>query len=178
MVNPGGGIPSIPYSGLCWRILAPKWAFDPSSGAGAARFGGRWNRQGVPALYLSEEIQTAFEEYQQDLLVRPGTFCAYRLNLSGVVDLCDPQVQSSAQVSPSVIFCAWKQILLVQKQIPPTWDAADRLIQLGFAGLRVPSAQRQGGVNLVVWQWNDIATRTVEVLDPRQDIPRDQSSWS
>jgi RES domain-containing protein len=63
----------------CWRILAPKWAHDPLSGSGAARFGGRFNPKGIPALYFSESIDTAFAEYQQDLLVRPGTFCAYQL---------------------------------------------------------------------------------------------------
>jgi RES domain-containing protein len=58
----------------CWRILAPKWAHDPLSGDGAARFGGRFNPKGIPALHVSESIDTAFAEYQQDLLVRPGTF--------------------------------------------------------------------------------------------------------
>lgn len=35
------------------RYLTPKWAFLPISGAGAAIDGGRFNRPGVEALYLS-----------------------------------------------------------------------------------------------------------------------------
>lgn len=46
-------------------ISPPKWAFLPTSGAGAAIDGGRFNRLGVEALYLSLWAQTALEEYQQ-----------------------------------------------------------------------------------------------------------------
>jgi len=40
------------------RYLTPKWAFLPTSGAGAAIDGGRFNRPGVEALYLSRSAQT------------------------------------------------------------------------------------------------------------------------
>ncbi|WP_429008470.1 RES domain-containing protein [Roseixanthobacter psychrophilus] len=43
------------------RYLTPKWAFVPTSGAGAAIDGGRFNRPGVEALYLSRAPQTALE---------------------------------------------------------------------------------------------------------------------
>jgi len=36
-----------------WRIMRPAYADDPLSGAGAARFGGRWNSIGVPMTYAS-----------------------------------------------------------------------------------------------------------------------------
>ncbi|WP_439546652.1 RES domain-containing protein [Sandarakinorhabdus sp.] len=35
------------------RYLTPRWSHAPLSGAGAALHGGRFNRPGVPALYLS-----------------------------------------------------------------------------------------------------------------------------
>ncbi|MET3524880.1 RES domain-containing protein [Mesorhizobium abyssinicae] len=44
------------------RCLAPKWAFLPTSSAGAAIDGGRFNRPGVEALYLSRSAQTALDE--------------------------------------------------------------------------------------------------------------------
>ncbi|RUW26547.1 RES domain-containing protein, partial [Mesorhizobium sp. M1E.F.Ca.ET.041.01.1.1] len=47
------------------RYLTPKWAFLPISGAGAAIDGGRFNRPGVEALYLSRSAQTALDEYKQ-----------------------------------------------------------------------------------------------------------------
>jgi hypothetical protein len=47
------------------RYHTPKWASRPTSGAGAAAEGGRFNRPGVEALYLSRAPQTALEEYKQ-----------------------------------------------------------------------------------------------------------------
>jgi RES domain-containing protein len=161
----------------CWRILAPKWAHDPLSGLGAARFGGRFNPKGVPALYLSESIDTAFAEYQQDLLVRPGTFCAYQLDVLGIVDLCNAQVRKAISVDSATLLSPWKEILLVEKRSPPTWELSLRLLNQGFAGVRVPSAQMKEGVNIVLWRWNDDPSRRVEVLDPKGELPHDQKSW-
>jgi RES domain-containing protein len=161
----------------CWRILAPKWAHDPLSGLGAARFGGRFNPKGIPALYLSESIDTAFAEYQQDLLVRPGTFCAYQLDVLGIVDLCDVQVCKAISLDSTTLLSPWKEMLLVEKRSPPTWELSLQLLNQGFAGVRVPSAQMKEGVNIVLWRWNDDPSRRVEVLDPKGELPHDQKSW-
>ena len=60
------------------RYLTPKWAFLPISGAGAAADGGRFNRPGVEALYLSVSAQTALEEYRQGASITPpATLAAY-----------------------------------------------------------------------------------------------------
>jgi RES domain-containing protein len=171
----GGGLLAI--SQRCWRILAPKWAHDPLSGVGAARFGGRFNPKGVPALHTSESIDTAFAEYQQDLLVRPGTFCAYQLDVLGIVDLCNAQVCKAFSVDRATLLSPWKEILLVEKRFPPTWELSLRLLNQGFAGVRVPSAQMKEGVNIVLWRWNDDSSRRVEVLEPKGELPRDQKSW-
>jgi RES domain-containing protein len=42
-----------------YRVHTPRWAHAPLSGAGTASHGGRANRPGVPALYLSLELETA-----------------------------------------------------------------------------------------------------------------------
>jgi RES domain-containing protein len=39
-----------------YRFLTPKWSHLPSSGAGAAQNGGRFNRPGVEAVYLAREV--------------------------------------------------------------------------------------------------------------------------
>ncbi len=161
----------------CWRILAPKWAYEPLSGEGAALFGGRFNPKGTPALYLSEEIDTAFAEYQQDLLVRPGTFCAYQLDMAGIIDLCNPSVREAIRINEQILMSSWKEILLLQKLQPPTWDLVVQLLKLGVTGVRVPSAQKQGGVNLVLWRWNDDPSHRVKVLDPKHELPTNQDSW-
>ncbi len=174
----GGVLPKpIQLQQKCWRILAPKWAYDPLSGQGAARFGGRFNPKGTPALYLSEEIDTAFAEYQQDLLVRPGTFCAYQLDMAGIIDLCNPATREAICIDEQILLSPWKEILLVQKRQPPTWDLVVQLLRLGVAGVRVPSVQKQGGVNLVLWRWNDDLSHRVKVLDPKHELPNNQDSW-
>ena len=44
---------------IVYRVHQPKWSFAPTSGAGAGTHGGRANRPGVNALYLSEKLETA-----------------------------------------------------------------------------------------------------------------------
>lgn len=61
------------------RYLTTKWAFLPTSDAGAAIVGSRFNRPGVEALYLSRSVQTALEEYRQGVsVVPPATLAAYK----------------------------------------------------------------------------------------------------
>ncbi|WP_317617021.1 RES family NAD+ phosphorylase [Variovorax beijingensis] len=70
-----------------YRVHSPKWAHLPTSGAGAASQGGRLNRKGVDALYLSLETETALAEYQQTSpLLPPGTIASYQVELSQIVD--------------------------------------------------------------------------------------------
>lgn len=82
------------------RYLTPKWAFLPTSGAGAAVDGGRFNRPGVEALYLSRSNQTALEEYRQGASITPpATLAAYKITLAQVADLSqgfDPDLWDSA----------------------------------------------------------------------------------
>jgi len=171
-------VPTIKIERRCWRMLAPKWAYRPLSGAGAALHGGRFNAPGTEALYISEDYITAICEYEQELGIRPGTLCAYDVALKGVVNLVDAQIQAICGVDAAILACAWKEIWLVQKQRPPTWDLAERLIAENCAGVRVPSMQHKDGVNIVLWRWNDGLERYIRVLDPRTDLPIDQSSWN
>ena len=171
-------IPTIKIKRRCWRMLAPKWAYRPLSGDGAALHGGRFNAPGTEALYISEDYITAISEYEQDLGIRPGTLCAYDVEVSGVVDLNDPEVQAICAVNTAILSCAWKEIWLVQKQRPSTWKLAERLIAENYTGVRVPSMQNKSGVNIVLWYWNDRVDCHISVLDPRTDLPIDQSSWN
>jgi len=171
-------VPTVEIKRRCWRMLAPKWAYQPLSGAGAARHGGRFNELGTEALYISEDYITAISEYEQELGIRPGTLCAYDINVKGIVDLTDSQVQAACSVTPATLSCAWKELWLVQKQRPPTWDLVARLIAADYSGVRVPSMRHFSGVNIVFWKWNDHPDRTIAVLDPRSDLPGNQRSWN
>jgi RES domain-containing protein len=157
-------------------MLAPKWADDPLSGAGAALRGGRFNPPGMPALYMSEEFVTAVAEYEQDLGIRPGTLCAYDVKSERIVDLGDALTLETLGVDAAALRAPWKHIAFVEKRLPPTWPLAERLLQEGIDGARVPSAQAIG-LNLVLWRWNVERAARVVALDPLRDLPADQSSW-
>ncbi len=159
-------------------MLAPKWAYQPLSGAGAARYGGQFNEPNVEALYLSKDYITAISEYEQDLGIRPGTLCAYDVDIKGIVDLTDPQVQIVCSVTSEILVCAWKEIWLVQKQRPATWNLANRLRSHNYVGIRVPSVRHFSGVNLVLWYWHNHPDCCITVLDPTGDLPTNQNSWS
>lgn len=131
----------------------------------------------MPALYMSADLATAVAEYEQELGIRPGTFCAYDVDIAGVLDLCDPAVLAAAGNDPDARFEPWKSTLLVRGQRPRGWDIAERLTAAGVAGILVPSTRLAGGANLILWRWNDAADRAVTALDPQRDLPRDQSSW-
>jgi RES domain-containing protein len=63
----------------------PEWAALPLSGAGAAVNGGRFNRPGVEALYLSVDPVTALAEYRQGASITPpGTSVAYQVDVAGL----------------------------------------------------------------------------------------------
>jgi len=169
-------IPAISVARRYWRMLAPRWSSEPLSGGGAARHGGRFNAQGMPALYMSEGFTTAIAEYEQDLGIRPGTLCAYDVAATPIADLTDQGTLAALDVSAATLASPWKQIRLIEKTTPPTWTLASHLFDLGFAGLRAPSV-RSPGANLVLWRWNDAPGRTVAALDPLGDLPTDQRSW-
>ena len=64
-----------------WRIAKSRYARTVTqmlSGDGAARFGGRWNPKGVPAVYCSENSSLAALEILANL-VRPSAFPAHNI---------------------------------------------------------------------------------------------------
>jgi RES domain-containing protein len=160
------------------RYLTPKWAFVPSSGAGAAADGGRFNRPGIEALYLSRAPQTALEEYRQDAsIVPPATLAAYRVTLAEVADISqgfDPEIWDIAW---ALWDCAWREIARIDKKVPPSWKLADQIITAGMRGLLFPSLRHAGGTNLVIFPANLLDGDKVEVHDPDHRLPRDQASW-
>ncbi|MGZ8363202.1 MAG: RES family NAD+ phosphorylase [Caulobacteraceae bacterium] len=163
-------IPTISLQGRYWRVLSPKWAHDPLSGSGAARNGGRWNRRGVPALYMSEHLETAIAEYQQELGVRPGTFVAYEVTCGQIIDLTDPAIMEELELSPGDMVQPWRRRLLIDGKPPRTWALADDLSMIAQGAL-VPSAIQPGARNLVLWNWTGLSGAAVTPLDPNLEIP-------
>ena len=81
-----------------WRIAKSEHAGSVEemlSGEGAARYGGRWNPKGVPAVYCSENSSLAALEILANL-ARPSTFPSYH-----ILDLDVPD--GSIAAAPSYI---------------------------------------------------------------------------
>jgi RES domain-containing protein len=161
-----------------YRFLTPEWAYLPTSGAGAAQNGGRFNRPGIEALYLSGDVETALAEYRQGAsITSPATLVTYRIELTEAVDFSqgfDPSLWPALWVEHA---CAWKYITRIEKKIPPTWKIGDGLIRDGRQGLLFPSARQAGGINLVIFNANLTAVDRIEPHDPEGRLPRDQRSW-
>jgi len=161
--------------GRLWRMLSPRWAHDPLSGAGAARFGGRWNARDRPALYLSEDHGTAIAEYMQGF-VHPGTLTPYTLDVERVLDLTDAATRSTVGVDVDSLALHWRTVRDVDKGMPASWTFSEAAVDAGFDGLRVRSAQATGW-NIVLWRWNVDKHSRATVVDPDGDLPRNAKSW-
>lgn len=160
------------------RYLTPRWAYLPTSGAGAAVDGGRFNRPGVEALYLSEAPQTAFEEYRQGASIAPpATLAAYQVTLNEVADLSEGYDPDQWEPAWSEWACQWRKLARIDKKVPPSWKLADIVISSGLRGLLFPSLRHAGGTNLVVFSANLTNADSVKVHDPDGRLPKDQSSW-
>lgn len=104
--------------GRFWRMLSVRWQREPLSGAGAATIGGRWNRPGQPALYLSADHSTAIAEFHQQL-IRPGTLTAYDVQSAAIVDLTDAAIRESHGIGETDLLADWRKIVAIDRAVPP-----------------------------------------------------------
>lgn len=166
--------------GECFRAHDPRWSFEPLSGEGARRSGGRFNPAGVPALYLSLSLEGCILEAKQGLKARmvPLTVVSYDVDIEGVAQLTDAGERDRLAAPLGELACGW----IVDRaagRVPPSWAIAERL-RRDYAGILVPSfapGATAAHTNLVLWLWNDEPDRTVVAFDPDQRLPRDQTSW-
>lgn len=144
-------------TGTVYRAHNPRWAFAPTSGEGAARHGGRFNPRGVPALYTSCRMETAWIEAQQGFAFKaqPLTICAYAVDCAEIADLTEPAIRAALGVTPGDLACAWED-LAARGLEPPSWALARRLITGGTAAIIVPSfapgATAAADRNVVFWR--------------------------
>ena len=117
---------------LACRMHTPKWAVQPTSGLGAAKRGGRVNRPGVEALYLSLERETAIQEYQQlSELLPPGLLVSYQVTVDSVVDF--RRGYSTPEWDPlwENFYCDWRELWFNQHIEPPSWLIGDTVMAAG-----------------------------------------------
>ena len=161
---------------LLWRAFVPRWAHDPLSGAGAARFGGRWNRVGQPCLYAARELSTAWAEYNQGFVQHPATIVRLILDGARLADLTRPDVLARFGMSRAVHETEWRAELDAGR-VPATHRAADRLGGEGFDGVIYPSFMSPGGTCVALWRWNENAGPRLAVTDPEGRLPKGPASW-
>lgn len=168
-------------AGLAYRAHNPRWSFAPHSGDGAARYGGRFNPVGAPALYTCRRMETAWLEAQQGFpfKAQPLTICAYEVDCTDIADLSDEDGRRDLGVAMADLACAWED-LAARGVEPPSWHLARRLISDGYAGIIVPSFALGAGPidrNIVFWRWSDELPHKVLVIDDEARLPRDERSW-
>ena len=162
------------FRGLVYRAHNPRWTWNPTSGEGARRHGGRFNRIGVPALYTSLSPVTAIRE--SSLLGRPLqliTLRAYDVDAEPVFDALDPSQREAQGVKTDDTFCLnWEQDMLAGK-IPASQRLADRLIAAGYTGMRVQRFAPGAGtddLNLVFWRWGNHRPSMVVLIDDEERL--------
>lgn len=155
------------YSGTVYRSLNPLYAREPLSGEGAARFGGRFNPRGHPALYTALTIGTAIREANQAGDLQPTTLVAYRAELTNLFDCRDTAALGAYDMTPEGLADpAWRETMRKHGRAP-TQQFALALIAAGHAGLLVRSFARGAGaddLNIVLWRWSGDGAR-LSVID-------------
>ncbi len=162
---------------LAYRIHTPRWAYAPTSGAGAAEHGGRLNRPGLPALYLALDAATALEEYRQlSALMPPGLMVSYEIKLSCVVDFSGGYTQAWDALWQE-LSCDWRRLWFNEHVEPPSWLLADVALESGAVGILFPSMANPEGMNLVVYTDAMVESDRLDAYDPSGDLPKNQRSW-
>ena len=164
------------FRGLVYRAHNPRWTWVPTSGEGALRYGGRFNRVGVPALYTSLSPVTGMREASPiGRPLQPITLCACEVDAEPVFDALNPAQREVHRVAEAELSCPnWEREMLAGI-VPASQNLADRLIAAGYAGMRVQSFAPGAGtddVNLVFWRW-DTSTSRVILIDDEQRLPKD-----
>jgi RES domain-containing protein len=153
---------------ICYRVIPPAYAHAPLSGMGAARQGGRFNRPGQEALYLSLDEMTALSEYQQDNpWLPPGIIYTFFVRALRVADFSagfDPNNWPPLWADFSV---DWRTEWFGKGHEPPTWYMADDVIAAGLDGILFPSQTRPHGINLVVYASSSRLVSQLRVYDPK-----------
>ncbi|WP_372614644.1 RES family NAD+ phosphorylase [Halomonas sp.] len=160
-----------------YRVHVPRWAYAPTSGAGAAEHGGRLNRPGLPALYLALDATTALEEYRQlSSLMPPGLVVSYEVQIAKVVDFSEGYTPEWDPLWEELT-CDWRRLWFNDRIEPPSWLLADAALEAGATGILFPSLANPGWTNLVLYT-EALASRDVlSVHDPAGNLPKNQRSW-
>ena len=157
------------FRGVVYRAHNPQWSWTPVSGEGARRFGGRFNRRGVRALYTSLTPLTAIREAQPlGRPMQPLVLCAYQVDAEPVFDAGDQVGRAALGVGDSELRCPTWEAEMLEGTVPSSQALADRLVAAGQVGMLVQSFARGAGpgdLNLVLWTWGSERPGRVVLID-------------
>lgn len=143
------------YQGKLYRALNPIYAKQPLSGAGAARFGGRFNAKGVPALYASLSPLTALREANQVGALQPTTLVCFEADVESIFDARDLAALAREGMKPETLAAStWRDEMKAGEARSQIF--ARRLSGAGYSGLLVRSfapGATGDDLNLVLWTW-------------------------
>ena len=156
------------YRGKLYRALNPIYAREPLSGRGAELHGGRFNRKGRPALYLSLSVMTAVREANQVGDLQPITLVCYEADVARVFDSGDEAALGRYGMSATALADPSWRDQMKSKGSAATQDFAERLVADGFQGLLVRSfaaGASEADLNLVLWRWGTSGPSRLTVVD-------------
>ena len=163
------------FQGIVYRAHDPRWSWPPVSGEGARRFGGRFNRIDVPALYTSLSPLTAVREASPlGRPLQPILLCAYEIDAEPVFDSTERRACAAFGVTDADLHCPTWRTVMYRGEVPASQALADRLIRAGYVGMLVRSFAAGTGPddrNLVLWTWGDRLPNRVAVIDDEQRLP-------
>lgn len=161
------------YSGKLYRAINPVFAREPHSGRGAARYGGRFNPKGVPALYTSLNVQTAIRESNQVGDLQPTTLVCYRAEIDMLFDTGDVEALMTAGLDGALLADpSWRDQMIATGEAH-TQRFARTLIAEGYSGLLVRSFTKGAGPddkNLVLWKWGGSGQSRLELIDDEERL--------
>lgn len=163
-----------------FRAHNPLWSWDPLSGEGARRHGGRFNRPGLAALYTATSpIGALLEASPGGRPLQPVTLCQYAVDCADLFDATDPDARAAMGVELDAISCPdWRAVMLAGG-VPASQELADLLIAEKYVGMCAPSFARGAGPehrNVIFWRWSDALPHRVQVIDDEGRLPSPPSS--
>lgn len=163
------------FQGSLYRALNPIYAREPMSGRGAELHGGRFNRKGTPALYLSLSIVTALREANQAGNLQPTTLVSYDADIERVFDCRDNQaLEAEGMEGAALADPTWRDQMKTRGEAG-TQGFAHRLATAGYHGLLVRSfapGATSGDLNLVLWTWGPAAPSRLTLIDDENRLAR------
>jgi len=171
---------AVAFDGTIIRSVGTRYANEKEflSGKGAAKFGGRWNRPGLSAVYASLDILTATHEAYQNFLsygfslsaIRPRVTAGALATLKTGLDLSDQAIRQKIGFTlAELIGEDWEGI---QAGGEESWTQAigRGSREAGFEAILVPSARNRDGKNIVIFLDRLGPNSRLELLSP-DDLP-------